>query len=203
MNMQLNKTHKAKIVLDIMADIPQIDHTAQAHALLQAKAIEKMPAEVRAVYDKPELRRWLAVRFATHANHIGGSYIVWQREGELGHGTSLYAYRIHYNDSTEDRELVREVQGPLADLSRAAEDQWKARRSMEDKLKTVLAGIRTLKQAKTLLEPELHKYLPVEPPKDDAQKAAQASTALVPYVVANLREMGWPKEDQKSTEGSN
>ena len=198
--MNLTKGHKTKIVRDIMADIPQIDHSAQAHALLQAKAIEKMPPEVRAVYDKPELRRWLATRFATHANHLGGSYIVWQRGRAEGHGDSLYAYRVHYNDSTEDRELVTEVQGPLADLSRAAEEQWKARRSMEDKLKTVLAGIRTLKQAKTLLEPELHKYLPVEPPKD--QKPAQASTALVPYVVAGLREMGWPKDQEPKTEGA-
>jgi hypothetical protein len=198
--MNLTKGHKAKIVRDIMADIPQIDHTAQAHALLQAKAIEKMPPEVRAVYDKPELRRWLSVRFATHAAHIGGGSIIWQREGEHGHATSLYAYRIHYNGAAEDQELVREVQGPLADLSRAAEEQWKARRSMEEKLETVLRGIRTLKQAKTLLEPELHKYLPEEPPKD--MKPAQASTALVPYVVAGLREMGWPKDQEPKTEGA-
>jgi hypothetical protein len=56
----------------------------------------------------------------------------------------------------------------------------------------MLYDIRTLKQAKTLLEPELHKYLPEEPPKEP--KSAQASTALVPYVVAGLREMGWPKD---------
>jgi hypothetical protein len=194
--MNLNKTHKAEIVKKIMADIPQIDHTAQATAILQAKAIEKMPPEVRAIYDKPELRRWLAVRFATHANHLGGANIIWQREREDGHGTSLYAYRIHYNSAAEDRELVTEVQGPLADLSRAAEEQWKARRSMEDKLRRVLYDIRTLKQAKTLLEPELHKYLPEEPPKEP--KSAQASTALVPYVVAGLREMGWPKDKEEA-----
>jgi hypothetical protein len=190
--MNLNKTHKAEIVKKIMADIPMIDYAAQAHALLQAKAIEKMPAEVRAIYDKPELRRWLAVRFATHANHLGGANIIWQREREDGHGTSLYAYRIHYNNTAEDQALVTEVQGPLADLSRAAEAQWKARWSMEEKLEAMLRGIRTLKQAKTLLEPELHKYLPEEPPKEP--KSAQASTALVPYVVAGLREMGWPKD---------
>jgi hypothetical protein len=190
--MNLNKTHKANIVRDIMADIPVVDHTAQAQALLQAKAVEKMPAEVRAVYDNPELRRWLAVRFATHAAHLGGANIIWQREREHGSGCSLYAYRIHYNNAAEDRELVREVQGPLADLARAAEEQWKARTSMYEKLEAMLRGIRTLKQAKTLLEPELHKYLPEEPPKEP--KSAQASTALVPYVVAGLREMGWPKD---------
>jgi hypothetical protein len=191
--MNLNKTHKAKIVRDIMADIPAVDYAAQAHSLLQAKAIEKMPAEVRAVYDNPDLRPWLAVRFASTPNHISGSYIVWQREGEHGHGGTLYAYRVSHNNGTEDRAFSMEVQEPLAVLAKAAEQQWKARSSMEDKLKTVLAGIRTLKQAKTLLEPELHKYLPAEPPKD--MKPAQASTALVPYVVAGLREMGWPKEE--------
>ena len=101
------------------------------------------------------------------------------------------------NNTAEDQELVTEVQGPLADLSRAAEEQWKARRSMEEKLEAMLRGIRTLKQAKTLLEPELHKYLPEEPPKD--MKPAQASTALVPYVVAGLREMGWPKDQEPTT----
>ena len=191
--MNLNKTHKAKIVRDIMTDIPAVDYAAQAHSLLQAKAIEKMPPEVRAVYDNPDLRPWLAVRFASTANHISGSYIVWQREWLEGTGGTLYAYRVTQNSGTEDIAFLIKVQEPLAALAKAAEEQWKARRSMEDKLKTVLAGIRTLKQAKTLLEPELHKYLPEEPPKD--MKPAQASTALVPYVVAGLREMGWPKEE--------
>jgi hypothetical protein len=191
--MNLNKTHKAKIVRDIMADIPMVDYTAKAHSLLQAKAIEKMPPEVRAVYDNPDLRPWLAVRFASTPSHISGSYIIWQREWLEGIGSTLYAYRIHHNGAAEDRAFLMEVQEPLAALAKAAEEQWKARRSMEEKLETVLRGIRTLKQANTLLEPELHKYLPAEPPKD--MKPAQASTALVPYVVAGLREMGWPKEE--------
>jgi hypothetical protein len=191
--MNLNKTHKARIVRDIMADIPVIDYSAQAQALLQAKAVEKMPAEIKAIYDNPELRRWLPTRWVQFANHLSSSYIVWQREGREAVGGTLYAYRIHYNSAVEDQELVTEVQGPLADLSRAAEAQWKARWSMEEKLEAMLRGIRTLRQAKTLLEPELHKYLPEEPPKDN--KPAQASTALVPYVVAGLREMGWPKKE--------
>jgi hypothetical protein len=195
--MNLNKTHKAEIVKKIMADIPMIDHTAQAHALLQAKAVEKMPAEVRAIYGNPDMRHWLATRYASHHTHLGNSYIVWKREGVEGIGGTLYLYRASHNTSTEDKALVTEVQGPLDDLSRAAEQQWKARRSMKEKLETILRGIRTLKQAKTLLEPELHKYLPEEPPKD--MKPAQASTALVPYVVAGLREMGWPKDQGPTT----
>jgi hypothetical protein len=191
--MNLNKTHKARIVRDIMADIPVIDHSAQAQALLQAKAVEKMPAEVRAVYDNPDMRHWLATRYASHHTHLSGSYVFWQNK--RGAGDWLYASRCERNGDPEDRELLTEVQEPMFALARAAEEQWKARRSMEEKLETVLRGIRTLKQAKTLLEQELHKYLPEEPPKDN--KPAQASTALVPYVVAGLREMGWPKDQEE------
>lgn len=193
--MNLNKTHKAAIVRKIMADIPEINYSAQAQALLQAKAVEKMPAEIKAIYDNPELRRWLPTRWVQCASHLSAKNIFWHRASndvDGGHST-LYAYRVHYNSTTEDKELVAEVQEPLAELNKAAEQQWKDRRSMQAKLETVFEGIRTLKQAKTLLEPELHKYLPVEPPKDN--KPAQASTALVPYVVANLREMGWPKDE--------
>jgi hypothetical protein len=196
--MNLNKTHKELIVRKIMADIPVIDYSAQAQALLQAKAIEKMPAEVRAVYDNPELRHWLPTRWVQFANHLSSSNIFWHRSSNdvsRGH-TSLYAYKVHYNSAPEDQELVTEVQGPLADLSRAAEAQWRARTSMEEKLEAMLRGIRTLKQAKTLLEPELHKYLPEEPPKEP--KPARESTALVPYVVSGLREMGWPKDKEEA-----
>jgi hypothetical protein len=152
-----------------------------------------MPAEVRAVYDNPDLRHWLATRYASHHTHLSGSYIFWQNR--RGAGDWLYASRCGRNGDPEDRELVAEVHDQIYELAKAAEEQWKARRSMEDKLRMMFYDIRTLKQAKTLLEPELHKYLPEEPPKEP--KPAQASTALVPYVVAGLREMGWPKDQEE------
>lgn len=192
--MNLNKTHKELIVRKIMADIPVIDYSAQAQAILQAKAIEKMPAEVRAVYDNPDMRHWLAKRYASHHTHLSGSYIFWQCR--TGAGDWLYVSRCGRNGDPEDRELVAEVHDQIYELAKAAEEQWKARRSMEDKLRMMFYDIRTLKQAKTLLEKELHKYLPEEPPKEP--KPAQASTALVPYVVAGLREMGWPKDKEEA-----
>jgi hypothetical protein len=200
--MNLNKDHKAAIVRKIMADIPVIDYSSQANALLQAKAIEKMPDEVRAIYDNPDLRCWLQGRFVYFEGQLQDGSIFWRRTtsapGFGGH--TMCAYRAHNNIGEMDCELVAEVKVQMDELARAAEAQWRARRSMEDKLFSVLSGIRTLKQAKTLLEPELHKYLPFEPPQ--VKKPAQASTALVPYVVANLREMGWPKDQEPKTEGA-
>jgi hypothetical protein len=203
--MQLNKTHKAEIINKIMADIPRTDYAKIINGIVQAKACELMPDEVRAVYDNEDTRQFLSQRHCTaYGGYTGGvGYVYWG--GKFADST-LYLDRPHYNDSDDaaTKKLLAEVRVPVNECVRLAEEQGKARRSMQDKLTTMLAGIRTLKQAKDMLEVELHKYLPVEPPKDAAQKAAQASTALVPYVVANLREMGWPKDQEPSTtEGAN
>jgi hypothetical protein len=195
--MQLNKDHKSIIVSKIMADIPRTDYAKIIHDLVQAAAYRLMPDEVKAVYDNEDMRMFLAKRqcaaYGTHTGGIGSIY--WA--GPHGY-SSLYLTRPHYHDNEDKptKKLLEEVQVPVAEAVRLAEEQGKARESMQQKLTTMLAGIRTLKQAKAMLEPELHKYLPVEPPKDDTKKAAQASTALVPYVVANLREMGWPKDEE-------
>lgn len=195
--MQLNKTEKSIIVRKIMADIPFTNYSQIIHDFVQAAAYRLMPDEVRAVYDNEDLRPFLAQRHCmAYGNHTGSiGSIHWA--GPIGYST-LYLNRFQYyhHEDKITQKLLDEIQVPVAEAVRRAEEQGKARESMEQKLYTMLAGIRTLKQAKTLLEPELHKYLPEEPPKDPAQKAAQASTALVPYVVANLREMGWPKEEE-------
>lgn len=194
--MNLNKTHKAKIVNKIMADIPQADYGQIINRMVQDKAYELMPAEVQAVYDNEDTRKFLAQRHCVaYGDYAGGvGYVYW---GAKTTHDSLYLNRPHYNDmdSPLTKQLLAEVQVPVKECVRRAEEQHKDRRSMRDKLIAMLVGIRTLKQAKDMLEVELHKYLPVEPPKDASQKAAQASTALVPYVVANLREMGWPKDE--------
>ena len=199
--MQLNRTQKSIIVRKIMADIPFTNYGKIIHDLVQAAAYRLMPDAMKAVYDNEALRPFLGLRHCivpgAHVGRVGTIY--WA--GPSGYST-LYLNRFEYyrQENEITKKLLDEVQVPVAEAVRRAEEQGKARESMEQKLTTMLAGIRTLKQAKTMLEPELHKYLPVEPPEDAAQKSAQASTALVPYVVANLREMGWPKDQEPSTE---
>jgi hypothetical protein len=203
--MQLNKDHKVEIINKIMADIPRTNYGETINGIVQAKAYELMPAEVKVVYDNENTRKFIAQRHCiAYGDYTGGiGNVYWA--AKTTHDT-LYLNRPHYNDMDDalTKELLAEVRVAVDKAVRRAEEQGKARNSMREKLYTMLRGIRTLKQAKDMLEVELHKYLPVEPPKDAAQKAAQASTALVPYVVANLREMGWPKDQEPSTkEGAN
>ena len=203
--MQLNKSQKSRIVNDIMRDVPEVDHLELIREYVQEEALKLMPAEVRAVYDNPETRGFLACC----GLHISGGYylgspraIFWGHGSQVpsSYGNTLYLNKRHWNKGEDDltKRLLNTVHDKVALLVKQAEEQRKVRELMKDKLRTMLAGIRTLKQAKTMLEPELHKYLPAEPPKTDP-KAAQASTALVPYVVANLREMGWPKDQEPTT----
>jgi hypothetical protein len=203
--MQLSKTHKAEIINKIMADIPRVDYAGIINGIVQAKAYDLMPAEVKVVYDNEDTRTFLARRHCVaYGGFTGGiGSVYWCANTSTD---TLHLNRPHYNDDDGEptKELLAEVRVAVDKAVRRAEEQDKARNSMRDKLITMLIGIRTLKQAKEMLEVELHKYLPVEPPKDAAHKAAQASTALVPYVVANLREMGWPKDQGPSTkEGAN
>ena len=203
--MQLNKTEKSIIVRKIMDDIPFTGYAKIIHDLVQGAAYRMMPDEVKAIYDNEGLRPFLAQRHCVaYGDYTGGiGNIYWA--APYSH-SRLHLNRPHYNDDDDEttKKLLADVRMAVDENIRLAEEQAKARNSMREKLTTMLAGIRTLKQAKTLLEPELHKYLPEEPPKDPAQKAAQASTALVPYVVANLREMGWPKDQEPTTnEGAN
>lgn len=204
--MQLNKTHKRKIVNAIMADIPQIDYKAKVRDYVQAEALKLLPPEILAIYEKPELRRYLqCITISASVDYVGHcGPIFWGREGDdaTAYTATLYPTKPHWNSGCGPltQKLLYNVEDHVRALTRTADEQGKARRSMQDKLTTMLQGIRTLKQAKTLLEADLHKYLPEEPPKD--AKPLQASTALVPYVVDNLKAMGWPKDQEPRTEGA-
>lgn len=204
--MQLNKTHKQNIVDAIMEDVPRIDYETKITDYVQGEAVRLMPPEIRALYDNLSTRAFLAcVTIQTNWAHCSFSRsIFWCRKGVFpsAYGTTLYLTRPAWNDDADDltTKLLDTVRPEVVSLAAKAEKQFKDRDSMKDRLDTVFKGIRTLKQAKTLLEPELHKYLPAEQPKDPDQKAAQASTALVPYVVASLRELGWPKDQEPKAE---
>ena len=190
--MNLTKAHKSDIVRDIMKDVPQIDYKKKIREYVQAEAVKLMPAAVLALYNDEGLRPFVAT-MRIYGRYYGSS-------GDCGyvhfvsHDPSDCRTIYLTNGGEHDpltKMLKANVREAVLGFCDAAEKQDKDIDSMRDKLRSMLLPIRTLKQAKTLLEADLHKYLPVEPPKGEK---ATTGVALVPYVVDSLKEMGWPKK---------
>lgn len=190
--MNLNKCDKAAIVEAIMADVPVVDYKKKIREYVQAEAVKLMPAAVLALYNDEALRPFVTT-IRIYGRYYGSSgdcgFIHWM-------STDPNTYRTIYLTNSDNHDpltktLKANVRQAVLEFCDAAEKQDKDRGSMKEKLDRMLLPIRTLKQAKTLLEADLHKYLPVEPPKGEK---ATTGVALVPYVVDSLKEMGWPKE---------
>lgn len=192
--MNLNKAQKTAIVSAIMDDIPQIDYRREIKDYVQEEAVKLMPAAVLALYNDEGLRPFVATmkvygRYYETTGYCGSIYWLCQSLDK----TTLFT--THSADTSRDPLtylLLATVRTNVLALCDAAEKQGKDQGAMREKLHSMLLPIRTLKQAKTLLEADLHKYLPVEPPK--GEKTTATGTALVPYVVGDLKAMGWPKE---------
>lgn len=190
--MNLNKAHKSDIVRDIMKDVPQIDYKQKIREYVQAEAVKLMPAAVLALYNDDGLRPFVAT-MRIYGRYYGSSgdcgFIHWLSTDPNTYRTLYLTNSDQYDPLTQT--LKANVREAVLEFCAAAEKQDKDIDSMRDKLYHMLLPIRTLKQAKTLLEADLHKYLPVEPPKGEK---ASTGVALVPYVVDSLKEMGWPKK---------
>ena len=193
--MNLTKARKSEIVRAIMKDVPQIDYRAKIREYVQAEALKLMPAAVLALYNDEGLRPFVAT-MRIYGRYYGSSgdcgYIHWISYETNGSRT---IYLTNGSSNAVDpltKTLKAIVRQDVLGFCEAAEKQDKDIDAMRDKLQSMLLPIRTLKQAKTLLEADLHKYLPVEPPK--VEKTTATGTALVPYVVGDLKAMGWPKE---------
>jgi phosphoribosyl-ATP pyrophosphohydrolase len=191
--MNLTKGHKNDIVRDILKDVPQIDYKTKIREYVQAEAVKLMPAAVLALYNDDGLRPFVAT-MRIYGRYYGSSgdcgYIHWVSH-DPRNSTTLYLTANGVENDPLTQTLKVKVREVMLELCTAAEKQDKDRESMHNKLYHMLLPIRTLKQAKTLLEADLHKYLPVEPPKGEK---ATTGVALVPYVVDSLKEMGWPKK---------
>lgn len=192
--MNLNKTHKADIINAIMRDVPVCDYKKMIREYVQDEALKLMPAAVLALYNDEGLRPFVATiriygRYFASSGDCG--FIHWMSSYDPNSYRTLYL--AHSNPSIDPltQTLINNVRQGVLGFCDAVEKQDKDQGSMREKLQSMLLPIRTLKQAKTLLEADLHKYLPVEPPKGEK---AITGVALVPYVVDSLKEMGWPKE---------
>ena len=194
--MNLSISVKAGIVSKIMRDIPRIDYAALIQEHVQKVALEMMPTEARALYENPLLRPFLNgsvglyISGCNDLGHVGG--IFWRAPNDRA---MLYLSKFSRNGDMDEMtvKLLEAVRDPVDLLVKLAEEQYRARKNIESKLRDLMLSVRTLKQAKIVLEPELHKYLPVDV-YSARNRAASTGTELVLHVVSDLQAMGWPKD---------
>ena len=194
--MNLSLSVKAGIVSKIMRDVPSIDYSDLILEYVQKVALDLMPAPARALYENEALRPFLNGKVGLYISgfnslgHMGGIY--WRAPNDR---SMLYLSKFSRNGDVDaiTAKLLETIQLKVATLANLAEEQHRARARMEGKLRELLASVRTLKQAKVVLEPQLHHYLP-EDTYAMRNRAASSGTALVIHVVSDLAAMGWPKD---------
>ena len=171
--MRLTKADKEAFVRAVMDDVPKVDYDEQAKKLVMEELVERMPAEVKAVYKTaPE---WLT-----------SNYICLR-----GNLQSFYGPVRKYTDTAEFApRLSEKLSEKLSELSAAKKEQTGTHNEIRAKVRATIDSCTTLKQAKERL-PEFEKYLPTE--------RGSFSTANLPAVtnlVADLMNLGWPKTQE-------
>jgi hypothetical protein len=171
----------------IMKGLPNVDYLAQLKALLQATVIEFAPKQVQELYADISTRGYLnVVNFEVRANWGSGSY----RFIESIYGVSGGRFTLQMDERNEtllkEGTLTHALYTRLRDskLIDKYREQEELRADVVKRLKANLAAATTIKKLYTILEPELHGYIPRE-----VEGAANLPACVAP-VVDDLRKLG-------------
>ena len=162
---------KRAFVSAVMQDTEQVDYRSQAQKLVQDAAIEALPPKIKAIARDKSLSQFLRSEYI----HVEG----WR-----------WSFYATYTDGWRPDD---DLKAQMAALSTLDKEQTKRLSDMESQLRGMVEPINTVKQAHALL-PEFAKYLPSldEPTKGGALQIQ------VSAVVAELSQLGWPKDAKKS-----
>lgn len=169
----------------IMKGLPNVDYLAQVKTLLQDIIMEFAPKQVQELYADEATRGYLnKVNYEVRANWGRPKYQLIQIYGVNG---SAY---IHMDERVEtllkDGSLHHAIYTRLRDskLIDKYHEQEELRADVVKRLKANLASATTIKKLYSVLEPELHGYIPRE-----ADPVSNLPTTVAP-VVDDLRKLG-------------
>ena len=153
--MNLTKKLRDQIVHSIMADMPFDDGAQAARDAALDAAVALLPPKVRAVWDDPNIRGFVATRS------------VYTPEGVFGVDAPINEHTFWGNGNRRER-MVRVFGEDGADaFDQAARDVQQRqgdRTLLKSRLNAALASVRTVK-AFCEAYPDLAKYAPAEPEK--------------------------------------
>jgi len=164
--MKLTNSDRDAFVSAVMSDVPLVDHSEQARKIVLAAAAAKLPKELKPIWADTNLRGFIGT-----SEHFSMPYPL---------GTA----RVPPVTFTPPKELEG--------LAEAAKAQSSTRDALRRKVRAVISGCSTLKQATERL-PEFVKYLPW-----DRNGSSTVDLPAIANVVTDLLAAGWPK-GKKST----
>ena len=174
--MKLNRTMRDAFVSAAMADVPVVNYVEQINKVALDKAVELLPAKVRAVWQDKTIRHHLTMM---NVQLVDGN---WQEQIRI----EVPGLR---GDTTRPEKAV---QAACADLAVKIVEQRETRRELERNLRAVAESCVTRKALADAL-PEFARYLPA----DEAD--AQRKLPVVANVVTNFVKAGWPKGQKPTT----
>ena len=165
--MRLTKHDREVFVRTVMDDVPQVDYVEQARSLFNKWAIEALPEDLRAAYEKhpDHFQHWYS------HTPFGAMYSVMPADWK-GHGFGT---------------VSPEKFSQMKQLAEKRDVQERALAALKSKVIGLIESCATLKIAKERL-PEFEKYLPAE--------RGVSTTANLPVAntLADLCAAGWPKD---------
>lgn len=188
---RLSNDLRNTIRTNIMKGLPNRDYAQEIHDVVQAVILERMEPEVRAVYDNPDLRGYLSTMYYSvrKGNSSVSLYANAQERLDTLYGLKA-SLTIRMDDifnvrRLPDESLYKAIVTKLHDskLVDGYFQQRELRDNVTDRLRANLDAAKTIKQLYTVLEPELHHFIP----KDEAKALLPSCVAPV---VDDLRKLG-------------
>jgi hypothetical protein len=177
---RLTNELRRHIIAKIMAQVPKIDYHQSTKEFLNEAARAIAPPEIMALHGTP-VWTYVSVQRVYVANE--GTHTVCPLP-------SSNDDRLHpHNPDPHWRKLWDAY--AASGLRGKAEEQEKARRSMEAKLLQVMQSTSTLKGLRNVMSPDLHQFVPV-----DVEVKANLP---IPAIAAELKAMGMQLPDTDTT----
>lgn len=176
--MRLTNSDKNAFVKAVMDDVPKVDYSAQAQALVRQWGIEAMPKELQPLVKK-------------HAEYFKDYYV-----SMPGGVSNFYAKVPPEWEHSGFHNLNPDMWAQVAELGKLAKAQNEARTALQEKVSAMLAGCSTLKSALAKL-PEFAKYLPAD------RGGSGLANLPVANTIADLTAAGWPKGEPRKVEKEN
>ncbi len=166
--MNLNQFHRDAFVLGVLRDTPKVDYQPEFSRLVRDSVAKRMPKELRAIAHRDDVSPWLETHYFTAGGNSGL------------HSVQVFTTRGgRYHDFSGEPEIKKVIE--------KAREQQQAREHLKLKLEAMIKPCRTLKQAKLMIPPELHGYLP-------SPEAKSENLPAVTGLMEDLHKMGWPDE---------